>query len=344
MNQETSEMLPPPAIGIPTASQTSDESENSDNGENEDVVITLFNRFDEGSVDRTAGMNSIPEDGIADDSFYQRIDEEEFKVESVNESDGSIYFKVQAPEFDKDYSNEQLLSYIEQLSNHLKRAERSLQKQKSRRRAREQTIIKMAKVLKGQRDSVEQLEAKVDELKSEIRMKETENSLSDQRLRNTMKDLRNAEIEIKSLSERQQKLDASNVDLQKKISSQGIEEVQPIITRKQQRRVLKRVTMILLCAASLTAICALFGCNVTSTKNIEGGQQCDVNSNLEPCRLLYTSTSQGAEVDGKEQLVKGSVVSEKKRRNPVVASANAVFSKTTPSSVVDIFLHKKKIH
>ncbi|KAL3938605.1 MAG: hypothetical protein SGBAC_006522 [Bacillariaceae sp.] len=138
-------MLPPPAIGIPTASLPVNESANEQPEEtaesSDDVVITLFNRFDERSIDKSVTMKSIPEDSIADDSFYQKINDEDFKVEPLNESDGSVFFKVEAPLFEEDFSNEQLLSYIEQLCNNLKNAERS-----------------------GQKDTVQQLRAKVDEV------------------------------------------------------------------------------------------------------------------------------------------------------------------------------------
>lgn len=166
MNPQISEMLPPSTIGIPTTSSPSDksESENSYNDGNDDVVITLFNRFDQGSTDKSSTMKSIPEASIADDSFYQRIDDKEFKVESVNELDGSVYFKVQALTFQEDYSKEQLLGYIDQLSSTLKRAEKSVRKQKSRRQSREQTIVKMAKVLKGQNDTLEHLKTRIDEV------------------------------------------------------------------------------------------------------------------------------------------------------------------------------------
>lgn len=170
MNKQISDVLPPPAIGIPIESSPVDksdksETEDSDNeDENGDVVITLFNGFDQGSVDKSTTMKSIPEESIADDSFYQKIKDGDFKVEPVNESDGSVYFKVQAPAFEEEYTEEQLLGIIAQLSNNLKRAERSARQQKSRRRSREQTIVKMAKILKGQKDTVDEQQAKVDEV------------------------------------------------------------------------------------------------------------------------------------------------------------------------------------
>ena len=169
-------------------------------------------------------------------------------------------------------------------------------------------------------------------------MKETENSLSDQRLRNTINDLRNAETEIKSLSERSIKQHETNGNLQKKILSERPEEDHSTMTKKQQRRVLKGVAMILLCVSSLTAICAVVGCKMTNPKSIESEQQCDMRSNLGACRLGFGS--QGVEVAGKRQPVKTLEVSHRKKRN-FLASA---ISESTPSSVVEHFTKGNRIH
>ncbi|CAJ1893711.1 unnamed protein product [Cylindrotheca closterium] len=341
MRQQVFEMLPPPTIGIPTASSPDNSSATEKSEENlessDDVVITLFRRFDERSMDNSVTMKSIPESSIADDSFYQKINEEDFKIDPVNESDGSVYFKVEAPVFEEEYSNEQLLSYIEQLSSNLKKAEKSVQKQKSRRRSREQAIIKMAKVLNSQKDTVAQLKAKVDELKSEVRMKDTENSVSDQRLQNTLKDLVEAETAIKSLNKRH-KHDVTNSGLNEDIESK--ERAQhATVMKKQQRRALKLAAMVLLCVSSLTAMCALIGCKMTRNEITDGDQQCDMFSSLGAVRQHLIS--QGVEGQ-RAHFVKGPTVPAMKQRNLLDVYAGAI-RRSTPSSIVQDFVKVKSI-
>ena len=145
-------------------------------------------------------------------------------------------------------------------------------------------------------------------------MKETEYSLSDQRLRNTLKDLRNAETEIRSLSKQQRhrEKEVANGGLQEQISTQGLQNDHFIITRQQQRRVLKGVATILLFASLLTGICAVVGCKMTNDKSIVGDQQCNMSSNLGACR--HRITARHTEAYDKGHIVKGLVVSKKKKR------------------------------
>jgi len=92
--------------------------------------------------------------------------------------------------------------------------------------------------------------------------------------------------------------------------------------------------MILFFVSLLTAICALFGCKVTSTESIAGDLQCDMMSNLGACHNLYTS--RGAEVDAKRH----PRVSKMKQRNFLTNT----ISKSMPSSIVENFFHRNTIH
>lgn len=169
-------------------------------------------------------------------------------------------------------------------------------------------------------------------------MKETENALLDQRLRNTMKDLRDAESEIKSLSKRQHEQDAQNGDLHKQISPQAIDNEHAIRTRKQQRRVLKSIAITLLCVSSLTAVCAMFDCKMGNSKTMEVDKKCDMISSLGTRR--HHVTSEGAESDGKRDRMNPSVLSQRRQRNLLAAA----ISESTTSSVVEHFIHGKQMH
>mmetsp|Transcript_11154 Transcript_11154/g.26879 ORF Transcript_11154/g.26879 Transcript_11154/m.26879 type:complete len:169 (+) Transcript_11154:66-572(+) len=167
-------------------------------------------------------------------------------------------------------------------------------------------------------------------------MKETENSLSDQRLQNTMKDLMDAETEIKSLSKRQYNQDVSNGGLHKQIASRERAN-RATGTRKQQRRALKSVAMVLLLLSSLTAMCALVGCKMTSNENFEGDQEYDMFSSLGACSQHWTS--QEAE---KGLFEEGPVAPARKRRNLLDVCVNAI-KESTSSSITHDFIQRKSI-
>lgn len=153
-------MLPPRSIEIPPTSPSAEQT-SSDTSENasRDGVEDMFTRVDEKIV------GTIPEESIAEESFCRKVNGDGFKIGAADESDSSVRIEVEAPLFEEDYTNEQLLGYVEQLCNNVKRAERAAKKEKSRRRARETTMMKMAKELKNQNDMIEKLKAKVSEVR-----------------------------------------------------------------------------------------------------------------------------------------------------------------------------------
>lgn len=112
--------------------------------------------------------DAIPENGALNDSFYQKIESDKFYINTVNEEhqeENSFPSKVGGSQLDNELSHQELMNLVEQLYHNLKVSGSALKKEKSRRRSREKTIIKLAKELSNQKGIIRQQQGENDEVR-----------------------------------------------------------------------------------------------------------------------------------------------------------------------------------
>jgi hypothetical protein len=120
------------------------------------------------SVDKTASMGSDSlDESFLNDSFYQKLDSEKFYIDTIEEDEEASFpsrVDNENIKIETELSNQQLLDLVESLYDNLKHADSVIQKEKSRRRSREKTIIKLAKELTKHTENLNQQRGQIDEV------------------------------------------------------------------------------------------------------------------------------------------------------------------------------------